>query len=145
MTLSQSAIWGAAITEDIEAVIHASGEPFVTSLIPGEETITDKQPLFPKQHTSAYDVWQTQKRKGDIRQEYLEYWEASVSVTGTGRPVDAIICPVAPFTAPPHGKNRYDRSLNYNIDSCPWCKEHPIYYSVECSRLSRSGYPCLQG
>ncbi|KAF8221180.1 amidase [Tricholoma matsutake] len=101
-----SAIWGAAITEDIEAVIHASGEPFVTSLIPGEETITDKQPLFPKQHTSAYDVWQTQKRKGDIRQEYLEYWEASVSVTGTGRPVDAIICPVAPFTAPPHGKNR---------------------------------------
>ncbi|KAF8591867.1 amidase signature enzyme [Ramaria rubella] len=28
----------------------------------------------------------------------------TVNVTDTGRPVDAIISPVAPFTAPPHGK-----------------------------------------
>jgi len=45
------------------------------------------------------------KKKRDLQQEYLEYWQSSVHATGTGRPVDAIISPVAPYAAPPHGLN----------------------------------------
>lgn len=102
------AIWGAGLTEDIQAVIRASGEPLVTSLIPGEENVSgDEPPRFPKRDVSAYELWQIHNKKGDLRREYAEYWESSVSLTGTGRPVDAIISPVAPYTAPPHGKNRY--------------------------------------
>jgi amidase len=115
--LPQSAIWGSGLTDEIKADIHGSGEPIVTSLVPGEEMATDKQPLFPKRHASVYDLWQIQKRKRDLRQEYLQHWEASVSMTGTGRPVDAIISPVAASAAPPHGKNRYDGSLDYTVDS----------------------------
>lgn len=33
-------------------------------------------------------------------------WEDTVSITGTGRPVDAIIAPTTPYTATPHGMNR---------------------------------------
>ncbi|KAG0696600.1 general amidase [Suillus ampliporus] len=56
---------------------------------------------------TAYQLWQVQKLRQDIRKEYLDHWEATASETGTGRPVDAIICPAAPFAATPHGKNRY--------------------------------------
>ncbi len=55
---------------------------------------------------SAYQLWQVQKQKRNLRQEYLEYWQATEKSTGTGRPVDAIIAPVAPYAAPPHGLNR---------------------------------------
>ncbi|KAG1717773.1 amidase signature domain-containing protein [Suillus paluster] len=56
---------------------------------------------------AAYQLWQVQKLRQHIREEYLDYWEATASDGGIGRPVDAIICPVAPYAAPPHGKNSY--------------------------------------
>jgi amidase len=56
---------------------------------------------------SVFELWQVQKRKRDLRQEHLALWEETVSQTGTGRPVDAIISPMAPYTAPPHGLNKY--------------------------------------
>jgi amidase len=56
---------------------------------------------------SVYELWQHQKRKRDLRQQYLDLWAATESLTGTGRPVDAIICPVAPYAAPLHGRNTY--------------------------------------
>ncbi|KAK0492980.1 hypothetical protein EDD18DRAFT_1108582 [Armillaria luteobubalina] len=34
--------------------------------------------------------------------------QATEKIMGTGRPVDAIITPVAPYAAPPHGLNRQD-------------------------------------
>ncbi|KAH7205445.1 amidase signature domain-containing protein [Fusarium redolens] len=33
------------------------------------------------------------------RKAYLDYWNSTSNLTGTGRPVDAVICPVAPFCA----------------------------------------------
>jgi len=53
----------------------------------------------------AYSAWQIQRRLDAIRIEYLDKWNASVAVTGTGRPVDALISPTAPYPAPPHGLN----------------------------------------
>lgn len=38
---------------------------------------------------------------------YLDEWLATVSQTPTGRPIDGIICPVAPFAAPPHDNYIY--------------------------------------
>ena len=54
---------------------------------------------------TAYDLWQIQKLRQELRQEHLDYWVASAKDTGTGRPVDAIICPVAAYAPPPHGMN----------------------------------------
>ena len=56
---------------------------------------------------TAYQLWQANKRRRELRKEYLEHWQDTVDKTGTGRPVDAIISPVAPFVAPPHGMNRF--------------------------------------
>lgn len=54
---------------------------------------------------SAYQLWQIQKMRADLRKEYLDHWQKTAEKTGTGRPVDAIVSPGAPFAAPPHGKN----------------------------------------
>lgn len=118
------------MTQDVQSVILASGEPRVTSFIPGEETVTDRPTWFSKRDASAYDLWQIHKRKEDLRREYLEYWEASVSLTGTGRPVDAIISPVAPFTAPPHGKNWYEMIPSLVVSTHLLDERHAQYTTV---------------
>jgi amidase len=56
---------------------------------------------------SAYRLWQIQKEKSNLRMQYLDHWQETIAVTGTNRPVDAIIAPTAPYAAPPHGFNRY--------------------------------------
>ena len=59
--------------------------------------------LYKPESGTAYQLWQLQKKRLALRQEYTVHWNATVSETGTGRPVDAVISPVAPFAAPPHG------------------------------------------
>jgi amidase len=54
---------------------------------------------------SAYELWQLHLKRRELRQEYLEYRMSSKEWTGTGRPVDALITPMAPYPAPPHGEN----------------------------------------
>src|SRR5882762_4320806 len=56
---------------------------------------------------TAYQLWQLHKKMRDLRKEYLDYWQSTVQSTWTGRPVDAIICPVAPYAAPPHGMHKF--------------------------------------
>lgn len=55
----------------------------------------------------AYDLWQTQSKLLKLRKEYLEHWQKTASQTGTGRPVDAMICPASASVAMPHGRNLY--------------------------------------
>ena len=48
---------------------------------------------------NASDIMATNIAKREAQKEYMEYWNSSASRTDTGRPVDAIICPLAPFAA----------------------------------------------
>ena len=52
---------------------------------------------------SVWELWQMHKKKQQLRKEYLDHWNSTVSRTNTGRPVDAIISPAV--VALPHGKN----------------------------------------
>jgi len=89
--------------EDIQAAVAASGEPIIETMLPSS---SENMPLKPlADSTSAYQLWQFHRKKRDLRKEYLDYWQSTVSATGTGRPVDALICPAAPYAAPPHGLN----------------------------------------
>ncbi|TFK38849.1 amidase signature domain-containing protein [Crucibulum laeve] len=109
-------IWGAGATEDYNVTSAPTGEPVIMSMSPEAEKIVANAdtPSFrrPPDGISAYELWQVQKKKRDLRQEYVDYWQASVELTGTGRPVDAVISPSAPFVAPPHGLNTY---ANYTM------------------------------
>ena len=48
---------------------------------------------------SATDIMKTNIAKREAQKDYLEYWNSTAELTGTGRPVDAIISPLAPFAA----------------------------------------------
>lgn len=63
--------------------------------------------LNPSEPLSAYGLWQVQKRRAELRKEHLDLWAKTVEITGTGRPVDAIISPVSSYASVPHGLNAY--------------------------------------
>lgn len=107
LIVSQNNIWTAGSEQDYQSVTGISGEPLINTM-DLEETVGVANSFLPVQeNVSAHQLWQYQKEKTLIRQEYLQLWNDSVKDTQTGRPVDAIICPPSPYGgAPPHGKNR---------------------------------------
>ncbi|KAJ8456762.1 hypothetical protein ONZ45_g18587 [Pleurotus djamor] len=112
-----SNVWRAGASADFVTHTAKTGEPILSSMDP-EHTDPDKPPTRERKVKviPAYDLWQTHKQKRELREEYFAHWQSTVSSTGTGRPVDAIICPVAPYAALPHGKNKYE---HFATSRCP--------------------------
>ena len=48
---------------------------------------------------TATAILATNVEKRDLQKAYMEYWNSTAEVSGTGQPVDAIIVPAAPFPA----------------------------------------------
>lgn len=130
------------------ANVAESGEPLLANMGLEEDTSPG---LFvgPKaKDVIAYDLWQMQSQLFKLRKEYLEHWQKTVSRTGTGRPVDAIICPASASVATTHGKNLYVPALM--VDAITrWLSRtvtqiHQLYYRVERPRLRCDGLPRYQ-
>lgn len=100
-------IWRSGSVEDFAITTSASGEPLIYTMLLDDERETFLPSLRTQGGLTAYQLWQVQRYKRDLRTEYMAHWNATSSQTGTGRPVDAIICPAAPYAAPRHGRNRY--------------------------------------
>ncbi|KAF8215973.1 general amidase [Mycena galopus ATCC 62051] len=114
-------IWSAAAMKDFQTATAPSGEPIIASMSLSQDE--DEQPLLfgPSDAVmSSFDLWQLHKRRRELREEHLHHWEDTVGQTGTGRPVDAIISPVAPFVAPPHGYHKNGQyTMNLNMLDYP--------------------------
>ena len=79
--------------------MRLSGEPFAPQL-----------GMFgnaPSKEYSASEISANNIAKRDYQKEYMEYWNSTLEKTGTGRPVDALIMPLAPFAAARPGTYRY--------------------------------------
>ncbi|KAF2159558.1 hypothetical protein M409DRAFT_30033 [Zasmidium cellare ATCC 36951] len=48
---------------------------------------------------NASDIMAANIAKREAQKQYMEYWNSTAELTNTGRPVDAIIAPMAPFPA----------------------------------------------
>jgi len=75
----------------VYAALGLAGEPMCT---PVTSFYGIKKEQYTASQISAINVLKRQYQK-----EYMEYWNGTASHTGTGRPVDAIISPLAPFAA----------------------------------------------
>lgn len=95
-------IYGADGGEDLKRACQESGEPLMFQL-------TDSEPDLEAstQDVSVYASWQVALERDVYRKEYLDYTMASVSQTGTTRPVDAIISPIANSASCQHDRNDY--------------------------------------
>lgn len=100
----QTGITTAAGQEDFKPVIALTGEPLLDSM--SLEGVANPSALVTRTHVlTAYELWQVHKRRQVLRKEYLDKWQETAKTTSTGRPIDALISPVAPWAAPPHGRN----------------------------------------
>lgn len=71
-------------------------------------------------HLSTYEYWQLLKtRKAFIRKQ-LDAWEATSSLTGTGRPFDAIISPVNAHLPELHRVPQYLGYTGFCNRAYPW-------------------------
>ncbi|KAL9131643.1 MAG: hypothetical protein Q9217_000454 [Psora testacea] len=61
----------------------------------------------PREQANGTSIAANSVAKREYQKEYIEYWNGTVKLTGTGRPVDAIIMPVAPFAAARPERWRY--------------------------------------
>jgi amidase len=56
---------------------------------------------------TASEIATTNVELRGLKKEYMEYWNSTINQTGTGRPVDAVISPVAPFPAARRERFKY--------------------------------------
>ncbi|KAI6162232.1 general amidase [Pisolithus thermaeus] len=109
-------IWRSGSVEDFAVTTSATGEPLIHTMLPDDKKETFLPSLRTQTGLTAYQLWQVQRYRRDLRAEYMAHWNATSSQTGTGRPVDAIICPAKPYAAPPHGRNRsYGYTVVWNV------------------------------
>lgn len=69
----------------------------------------------PKEEFTASQIAANNVVKRQYQKEYLDYWNSTASETGTGRPVDGILTPLAPYPAArPEGYKWYGFSAWVN-------------------------------
>ncbi|KAI9726801.1 MAG: Acetamidase [Chrysothrix sp. TS-e1954] len=85
---------------DVHKAFELSGEPPAPQV---SATYGHK----PRGEMTASHIAETNIAKREAQKEYLEYWNSTVEETGTGRPADAVIAPVAPFAAARPTKHVY--------------------------------------
>ncbi|KAF8906245.1 amidase signature domain-containing protein [Gymnopilus junonius] len=111
-------IFAADGNHDYKTECAKSGEPLIKTMVPShsEEVAAGYEfepPMSlvktflgdPAEHISTYDLFKLHEEKRDLRKSHLDHWQKTISRTGTGRPVDAIISPAVAYTAVPHGLN----------------------------------------
>ncbi|KKZ66928.1 hypothetical protein EMCG_07424 [[Emmonsia] crescens] len=90
---------------DIHSQFKLSGEGFIPEL-----SIFFEDAPAPQKNAQQIAAINIAKR--EYQKQYLEYWNSTAELTGTGRPVDCFFCPAAPFPAARRGKTNY---VNYTI------------------------------
>ncbi|GAA5822234.1 hypothetical protein JCM3770_005859 [Rhodotorula araucariae] len=83
--------------EDFRRAREAIDEPLIPGLIADTGAMGK----------STYEVWQLNRAKEELQQTFLAKWMATAAQTSTGRPLDGLLCPVAPVTAVEPGNNSH--------------------------------------
>ena len=90
-------------------------DSFALSGEPISPQITMSYGKEPKDESNATQIAANNVTKRKFQKEYLDYWNSTASETGTGRPVDGILTPLAPYPAArPEGYKYYGFSAWVN-------------------------------
>ena len=96
---------------DIRNALELSGEPMVSQIsgMYGRK----------REEASASDISKNNIAKREYQKDYMEYWNDTTRSTSTGRPVDAIIGPLAPFAAARPGRYKYYGCTSFQTQDFP--------------------------
>jgi amidase len=67
----------------------------------------------PKRTYTVQETWKLNKERDSFRTRLVAHWLATSARTRDGRPVDAVLSPVAPTLAPPHDTSRWWSYTSY--------------------------------
>ena len=109
VTCGQFTTWGYDGGADIFDAFELSGEPLAMQVQRSFGTKRTEQ-------ANAAKIAATNVAKREFQKEYMEYWNSTKAQTNTGRAVDALIAPLAPFPAArPETYNYYGYSTFVNV------------------------------
>ncbi|KAM3069652.1 hypothetical protein ACMFMG_010372 [Clarireedia jacksonii] len=77
--------------EVVYNALALSGEPVIPQLKEYYGILTPQM--------TGFEIAEVNRKKREFQKEYMDYWNSTCELTGTGRPVDAIITPLAPMPA----------------------------------------------
>ncbi|KAE8443992.1 hypothetical protein EG329_001121 [Mollisiaceae sp. DMI_Dod_QoI] len=89
-------MWSADGGEEFQRDTDSSGEPLHPQL---EAWLGHSAKCKPM---TVFETWQNQQRRTALQTQWLERWQATKEITGTGRPIDGLIMPSTPFPAIRH-------------------------------------------
>lgn len=81
-------VWTLDAGADVRAAFALSGEPAAPQL----KLLLSQE----GEQKTAEEIAALNVKVREFRKRYLDYWTGTRDLTGTGRPVDAVICPLAP-------------------------------------------------
>jgi len=85
---------------DVHKAFALSGEPLVPA-------ISARYGAAATTEVNASEIAALHRELRDYKKKYLDYWMSTVVQTRTGRPVDAVLMPTAPYAAARKGKFAY--------------------------------------
>ncbi|KAJ4322436.1 hypothetical protein N0V94_002424 [Neodidymelliopsis sp. IMI 364377] len=106
---------------DVLSKFALSGEPIVDSVSQIFGAKPGKQSTATEMANVNIAIW-------DYRKRYMDYWNSTKELTGTGRPVDAVIAPTYPYAGIIPGKLKYagytpyGNVLDYSVGVIPVTK-----------------------
>ncbi|KAI4263220.1 MAG: hypothetical protein L6R42_001631 [Xanthoria sp. 1 TBL-2021] len=89
-----SAAWTYDNGADIRLAFELSGEPMAPQIESTYGAEFNDDPPKDATFIAANNI-----ARREYQKEYMEYWNSTAELTGTGQPVDIVIAPVAPFAA----------------------------------------------
>jgi amidase len=89
-------MWSVDGGQEFRRDTDLSGEPLHPHL---EDWLGHSSAIKPQ---TVFETWENQQKRTLLGQKWLERWESTKEVTGTGRPIDGLIMPSTPFPAIRH-------------------------------------------
>ncbi|RAK95674.1 amidase signature enzyme, partial [Aspergillus ibericus CBS 121593] len=114
--------------EDLLSHIALSGEAHIPPCL-----------IDTRKHLNAREVAALNVQRRQYLKKYMDLWNSTSKLTGTGRPVDAIVCPTAPHAAVISGKFRHTgyttliNTLDYTSVVIPVTRVDKEIHRVEAS------------
>ncbi len=122
---------------DIHNALGLSGEPMVSQI----SGMYGKK----RDEASASKISANNIAKREYQKDYMEYWNSTAHLTTTGRPVDAMIAPLAPFAAArPDRYKYYGYSNIYNTLDYTSCVVPVTNVDKEVDVVNKSFKPVSQ-
>ncbi|KAG8902186.1 hypothetical protein FRB99_004792 [Tulasnella sp. 403] len=105
-------------------LLDAGQEYWDTMALSGEPAVPGTQWMLAhangRQPYKVPETWKLNLERENFRAKGLVHWNATRLRTTTGRPVDGVICPIAPTLAVPHDKTRWwGYSSHWNLLDLP--------------------------